>query len=106
MKTFAIAAGALLLLTGSALAGDAFAPSSNKFAPPPLDVRNAPAKPHDWTGFYVGGHAGLSQNRSKWSTEGASGSSSDLGSRFGAHAGYNYQFNRGIVLGGEGDVSR
>ncbi|MBP0581059.1 hypothetical protein J8I29_17165 [Labrys sp. LIt4] len=104
MKIPAIAAGALLLLTGTALA-DGFAPRENKFAPPPLDAKKAPG-PHDWTGFYVGGHGGLSQGRSKWSTDGASRSSSDLGSTFGAHAGYNYQFNRGVVFGGETDVSR
>lgn len=104
MKTFAIATSALLLLTGTVLA-DGLAPKENKFAPPPLDSKKATG-PHDWTGFYVGGHAGLSQGRSKWSTDSASRSSSDLGSTFGAHAGYNYQFNRGVVFGGETDVSR
>ncbi|MGN8113875.1 hypothetical protein [Labrys sp. 22185] len=104
MKIPAIAAGALLLLTSAAFA-DGLAPKTNKFAPPPLDSKKA-SGPHDWTGFYVGGHAGLSQGQSKWSTDGASRSSSDLGSTFGAHAGYNYQFNRGVVFGGETDVSR
>lgn len=104
MKTLAIATGALLLFAGSAFA-DGFALKENKFAPPPLDPKKA-SGPYDWTGFYAGGHAGLSQGRSKLSTDGASRSSSDLGSSFGAHAGYNYQFNRGVVFGGESDVSR
>lgn len=105
-KILACTAGALVLCAGSALASDKLAPKDNKFAPPPLEPKKEAAGPHDWTGFYVGGHGGLSQGKSKWSADGASRSDSGMGSTFGAHAGYNYQFNRGIVFGGESDVSR
>lgn len=101
MKTIACAAAAFVLIAAPALADD-------KFAPPPLHPKKTESKHHDWTGFYVGGQMGLAQGKSKWSADDASGSSSSFSSTsptFGAHAGYNYQFGQGVVLGGESDVS-
>ncbi len=108
MKILACAAAALLLAAGSAPAQEAFAPKVNKFAPPPL-TPEVKSKHHDWTGFYVGAQTGLTAGNgdARWSGDGArsSGSFGSTSSTFGAHAGYNYQFGRGIVLGGESDVS-
>jgi outer membrane immunogenic protein len=104
MKMIASAALAFALIAGPALAED-------KFAPPPLTPDKPQSKHHDWTGFYVGAHGGLSQGdaNSKWDPDSAKRSSTSFGSTsgtFGGHAGYNYQFGQGLVLGGESDVSK
>jgi outer membrane immunogenic protein len=96
-----IVAGACLLLAGPALAGDKFDPPPNAFAPPPTPAKPKP-KQYDWTGFYAGVQTGASfgNNTSKWDSGG------NASPTFGAHAGYNYQFGQGLVLGGEGDLSK
>jgi outer membrane immunogenic protein len=108
MKTIACAAAVFLLIAGPALADDKLAPPKNEFAPPPLTPQKQ-SRHHDWTGFYVGGQTGLSAGNadSKWTSNGASRSPSfsSTSPTFGAHAGYNYQFGQGVVLGGESDVS-
>jgi hypothetical protein len=75
----------------------------------------------DWTGFYVGAHAGVSTASSVWSATQPGGAPSltgslnlfspfdlftEAGSHFGGFtAGYNYVLPSRIVLGGEADVS-
>jgi len=82
----------------------------------------APAKSDsDWTGFYVGGQAGVSSGHSAWSATQPGGASNISGSlnffrpfdmfdESGSHfagftAGYNYRLRSGVVLGVEADVS-
>jgi high affinity Mn2+ porin len=75
----------------------------------------------DWSGFYIGAHAGVSTGSSAWSATRPSGapnlagslslfSAFDLFSEAGSHfggftAGYNYMMPSRVVLGGEADVS-
>jgi high affinity Mn2+ porin len=75
----------------------------------------------DWTGFYVGAHAGVSGGHSAWSATqpgGAPDLSGSLnffqpynvfnghGSHFaGLTGGYNYELRSGVVIGGEADLS-
>jgi hypothetical protein len=97
-----ILAGACLLMAGSALAQDKFAPPANAFDPVPPRQKTLPkSKQHDWTGFYAGVQTGASfgSGTSKWSQDNSASPS------FGGHAGYNYQIGRGLVLGGETDAS-
>ena len=86
------------------------------------DYSGAPAAASaDWTGFYVGGHAGVAGGHSAWSATQPGGApnlsgSLDLfrpydvfnghGSHFGGFTGgYNYGLASGVVVGIESDVS-
>lgn len=72
----------------------------------------------DWTGFYAGAHTGMTSGRTWGTTTAMDGTSDPISSSesadrgfgnsalFGVQAGYNYQFDNGIVLGIEGDVSK
>jgi high affinity Mn2+ porin len=87
----------------------------------PVLAKAPAASGADWTGFYVGAHAGVTTGHSAWSATqpgGAPNLSGSLnffrpfdvfdesGSHFaGFAAGYNYQLRSGIVLGAETDVS-
>jgi outer membrane immunogenic protein len=99
----ALAAG-LALYVGSAAAADLpLAPAPVPMAP----VAYAPAAIYNWTGFYVGGHAGAGFAGSSWSDPftGASNTfGSGVGFLGGGQVGANYQLNR-LVLGVEGDFS-
>jgi outer membrane immunogenic protein len=93
-------AGVCLLTAGQALAEDKFAPPPNAFAPDAPKQTGLPkSKQHDWTGFYAGVQSGASfgNTSSRWN-------GSTTSPTFGAHAGYNYQFGQGLVLGGESDA--
>jgi outer membrane immunogenic protein len=59
------------------------------YRPPPMPLA------YSWSGFYVGGHAGLG-----W----ISGGNSDTGFLGGGQAGFNYQIGQ-WVLGAEGQIS-
>jgi outer membrane immunogenic protein len=77
-------------------------------APVPVaPVAYAPAAIYNWTGFYIGGHAGAGFANSAWSDP-FTGANNTFGSGAGflggAQVGANYQFNR-LVLGVEGDFS-
>ncbi|WP_454258539.1 outer membrane protein [Pseudoxanthomonas mexicana] len=78
----------------------------------------------DWTGFYIGGHLGRGSGDAdvtarlggEWSIESqelrdfvARGFSTRLdpdGTSYGVQAGYRFQFDNGIVLGGEADYAQ
>ena len=73
---------------------------------PTAPVAYAPAAIYNWTGFYIGAHAGGDFGNSSWSDPftGASNTFSSTGFLGGAQLGANYQLNM-LVLGVEGDFS-
>ena len=74
----------------------------------PAPEKKAAAVPHDWTGFYAGVDAGYARSDARWSNGSADAASRSFNSgtpTVGAHAGYNYQFGSGVVLGTESDLS-
>jgi outer membrane immunogenic protein len=77
-------------------------------APPPVaPVVSAPAAIYNWTGLYIGGHAGVGFGSSSWSDPFTGGNNTfNTGAGFlgGGQVGANYQFNM-LVLGVEGDFS-
>jgi high affinity Mn2+ porin len=98
----------LLAIAGGTQAADLSSVLPRK-APPPASVS------YDWTGFYVGGHAGYAAGSSHWTTSGAAGSFSlyqgfdafkGTGSYFaGLQAGYNSMLPNRVVIGAEADAS-
>ena len=64
---------------------------------------------YNWTGFYVGGHAGFSGGSSNAaltdSTGAIAAANTFSGVTGGVQAGYNYQLRSGILLGIEADIS-
>ena len=75
---------------------------------PVAPVASAPAAIYTWTGFYIGGHVGAGFGGSSWSdpfTGGTNTFSTGTGFLGGAQIGANYQWNRVVVLGVEGDFS-
>jgi outer membrane immunogenic protein len=75
---------------------------------PVAPVASAPAAIYTWTGFYIGGHVGAGFGNSSWSdplTGGTNTFSTGTGFLGGAQIGANYQWNRVLVLGVEGDFS-
>jgi len=80
-----------------AMAGG-YEPSGKGFAPPPV---------YSWTGFYVGGHAGLASGDTEGGVQGFSGVDTQLdldGGIYGGYVGYNYQ-SGAWVFGIEGTYS-
>ena len=73
---------------------------------PVAPVAYAPAAIYNWSGFYIGGHAGGGFGNSSWSDpfSGASNTFNSSGFLGGAQVGANLQFNM-LVLGVEGDFS-
>ena len=72
----------------------------------------AVAVPFTWTGFYVGGSAGLiSQNTTGtdinglWDSPGDTWGVPGISGLFGINVGYNYQLSNNIVLGLEADIA-
>jgi high affinity Mn2+ porin len=113
-KSVVGAVTAVALATG----GHAFAASDTMVTKtsPPMTMATA----YDWTGFYVGGHAGFATGSSQWTATQAGGTnlsgSLDLfqsfdafkgtgGDLLGLQAGYNYMFPSRFVVGLEADVS-
>jgi len=97
----------------AAAAGAALAVCSASAADLPLAPAPAPAAPaayvpsvYNWTGFYVGGHAGGGFANSSWSdpVTGANNTFNRGGFLGGGQIGGNVQFNA-LVLGVEGDFS-
>jgi outer membrane immunogenic protein len=76
--------------------------------------RQQPAAVYDWTGFYIGGHAGYGWSKFDdideghlvgFFTDDSFGSPEPKGFIGGFHAGYNWQVSPLLVLGIEGDFS-
>jgi outer membrane immunogenic protein len=96
-KKIAIAAVASCFMVGSAWADGSF--------------KDAPL-PSNWTGFYVGGHAGLINGNTQGGIEqfgpivaAVTATDYDMnGGMYGVHAGYNYQMGS-MVMGIEGTYS-
>jgi outer membrane immunogenic protein len=86
LATTALSAG----LTAAAFAADLRARPAYK-APPPVA---APVPYSNWSGFYIGGHAG-----------GGWGEDSDSAFVGGGQIGYNWQFTPNLLIGIEGDFS-
>jgi outer membrane immunogenic protein len=98
IRKFLLAATALVVVTGSALAADL--PSRKAppvFAPPPPIFT--------WTGVYIGGQVGYAWGQSSNRVIGTGFAQGDSpeGVIGGAHVGYNYQIQQ-FVFGLEGDV--
>jgi outer membrane immunogenic protein len=75
---------------------------------PVAPVASAPAAIYTWTGFYIGGQMGAGVGRSSWSdplSGGANTFASGAGFLGGGQVGANYQWNRVLVLGVEGDFN-
>jgi outer membrane immunogenic protein len=86
MNRLLVSAAALALLSGAAMAADV-----PEYVPPPEMMAPVPMA-YNWSGFYVGVHAGYG-----WGDD-------DDAFVGGGQAGYRWQFNT-FVLGVEGDVS-
>ncbi len=80
-----IAMVAIVSMSSMAMAGG-YELSGKGFAPPPV---------YSWTGFYVGGHAGLATGNTEAQVPGFDGlADTDFsmdGGIYGGHVGYNYQ---------------
>jgi outer membrane immunogenic protein len=97
MKSLLIACSIFALGVTSAVAAD--------LAPQPVEPVVPVVLPYSWTGFYVGAHAGAVFSNSSANVGGFNFNSlDDTGFIGGAHAGYNYQFDGGFVVGLEGDI--
>jgi high affinity Mn2+ porin len=104
----------------SARAAD-FGPASDAKTPAPASAAPMAGSVVDWSGFYVGSHAGVSSGNSAWSATQPGGAPNlagslnlfspfDLFTEAGSHfagftAGYNYMMPSRIVIGAEADVS-
>ncbi len=71
--------------------------------PTPRDYR------YNWTGFYVGAHAGLANGQTTGAADlGIFSVNTDYsvdGALYGGHVGYNFQINPNVVVGIEGTLS-
>ena len=109
MRVVLVAGVALIALAGGAEAADLSAALPTKAPPPTAQTA------YDWTGFYLGAHAGYAWGSSNWATPGAAGSL-DLyqgfnafkytGSTFeGLQGGYNYMLPNRLLVSTEIDAS-
>jgi len=93
-----IAMVAIASMSSMAMAGG-YEPSGKGFAPPPV---------YSWTGFYVGGHAGLATGDTQGGVPGLGFTNTDYnmdGGIYGGYGGYNYQ-SGAWVFGIEGTYSK
>jgi outer membrane immunogenic protein len=61
-------------------------------------------RPHSWTGFYAGLHAGGGETKWSSAADDADGSLKKSGAAGGVHLGYNFA-TQGMIIGIEGDLS-
>ncbi|MCB1519756.1 MAG: porin family protein [Hyphomicrobiaceae bacterium] len=106
-KFIAIIAMAGMALTTPALAADLWVPDDRG------SIKDAPYEPaFSWTGFYIGGHAGLATGNTEGAVTAfgpaiAALTATDYtmnGGIYGGHIGYNYQMGK-TVIGIEGTFS-
>jgi outer membrane immunogenic protein len=101
MRRIFLITAAVIVTTASAGAADLGAK---------MPVKAAPIAYWDWTGFYLGGYAGIGVQRSHGidpaNTVNPGKDIDYIGSRFtgGGTLGYNWQFGQNIVAGIEGDI--
>jgi outer membrane immunogenic protein len=95
-----------LLLAAALLAAGSIPVMAADLAPQPVEPVAPVYVPYSWTGFYIGLHAGVVGSDSKATNllSGFAAKFDDTGFIGGAHAGYNYQFPQGFVIGLEGDI--
>jgi outer membrane immunogenic protein len=94
-----LAIAALLLTSTTAFAAD--------LAPQPAEPEAPVYVPYNWTGFYAGIHLGVVGTGDAKATNLVTGASAKFNNTDfigGAHAGYNYEFPQGFVIGLEGDI--
>ncbi len=98
MKKLLISVSLVALSSGAAFAAD--------LAPQPVEPVVPVVTVYDWTGFYIGAHAGATFGQGKGDVNAipAHAKYDSVGFLGGAHAGYNYQFDGGWVVGLEGDI--
>jgi outer membrane immunogenic protein len=104
MKRILIAGGLALAAGGQAFAADLPPP----VAPPPRAPATyvpVPVAVYNWTGFYIGGNAGVGWSQGSFSD--ASGNTFAAQNAFkfigGGQVGVNYEFAGGVVVGAEAD---
>jgi outer membrane immunogenic protein len=102
-----------VIFAGLSSGGSIDVASAADLAMKPADPIAPVAAPFDWTGPYVGLHAGYGwgKEHDDLSENGVGAPTGPTGDNFslsgfigGAHAGYNYQFANQFVLGVEGDI--
>jgi outer membrane immunogenic protein len=105
MKSYLLSAVSVATLSLASHAGAADLPSKAAY-------KAAPAVPFSWTGFYVGGHVGMSAadvSAGPHVIEDGLASAVVDGNLTqvlaGIHGGYNYQMNNNVVLGVEADFN-
>jgi outer membrane immunogenic protein len=100
MKKFLLAATALTIISGSALAADL----AVRRAPPPAYAPRVVAPLYSWTGCYVGGNGGGIWAKTEWNDTrfGSFGDSTASGGLGGLQVGCNYQAGA-WVFGVQGD---
>lgn len=91
------------LLAMTVLSGQAFAADAIISAPEPAPVQDYAT--FNWTGGYIGAHAGYGWARSLDVHNPNANEQKPKGGLGGIQAGYNYQFENNIVIGAEADVS-
>jgi len=98
-NTLALSLGAVVLLSGSAMAADLAAPM--KSAP----MMAAPAASGDWDGLYVGASVGYGWGTAMFFTAPTTSFPSNLSGLFvGGQVGYNFHLADSIVAGIEGNL--
>jgi outer membrane immunogenic protein len=104
MKRFALLLASVAFVT-PALAADVI------YEEPPAPAPMAEVAQYNWSGFYVGGQAGVAFNRDSgaFSSDSTSfnGNNDDSETGFigGGHVGYDYQFSNNFVLGAVADLN-
>ena len=92
-KFHGVSAGAVLMLAASGANADGYRRGGPVYS-----------SPWNWTGFYIGGHAGYAWSDVTWDNVSLTGepvSNDDSGFIGGGQVGYNWQFGQ-VVLGIEG----
>ena len=97
MKPVALAVALSTVAGTAALAADLSPP-----APPPI-YTPAPVPYYNWTGFYVGANLGVGSQHGSFSDPSGNTFSATNSWKFlgGGQVGGNYEFNNGVVVGGE-----
>ena len=103
MKRFVLLLASVAFVT-PALAADVI------YEEPPAPAPMAEVAQYNWSGFYVGGQAGVAFNRDSgaFSSDSAFAGANDDGETGfigGGHVGYDYQFSNNFVLGAVADLN-